>query len=52
MIFVKKELEMSKMYMNLRDAKGLLSLLIDMHVHTREESTGGVIKDFNVNKPV
>lgn len=50
MIFiVKKELEMSKMYMNLRDAKGLLSLLIDMHVHTREESTGGVIKDFNVN---
>lgn len=31
---------------------GLLSLLIDMHVHTREESTGGVIKDFNENKPV
>lgn len=42
---------MSKMYI-LRDAQGLLSLLIDMHVHTREESTGGVIKDFNENKPV
>lgn len=23
-----------------------------MHVHIREESTGGVIKDFNENKPV
>lgn len=37
---------MSKMYMNLRDALGLLSLLIDMHVHTREESSGSEIKDF------